>query len=776
MNSSPPADDFAPQEELDSPQRRGISLRSLFGILKRQIVPVAGVTSLFASISYFYATSQPPTYRGSFQILVEPVTTEERLSEPTAVTRGGGSVPSQGAFTLDYPTQIALLQSPRILTRVLERVRDEVPNFSGGELRSGLEVDRLGREYRIIEVIFKHSNPEVTRVALDVLAEEYLRYSLEERKTRIGEGVGFIETQLTPLRERARSLQDKLQQLQQQHSFFNPTAQGQSLTERLRTVTDQLEDTRQTLREQRELRDRLRDIVGLDPEAALAASRLSEDPLYQNLLGDLQSLEEEILTESARFRPDSPIVAEIRSRRDNLQPLLDERAREVIGPQLSQRPELRTFQGGARRSMISNLVAADTAIAQAEIREATLSVRRAELEAAVRSFPEIAREYDATQRELNIVDQTLNQLLSERERLRVEAAQNQVPWELVYEPQLPLDRNGEPVPLDASIKRLLAAGTLAGLAVGVALALAIERRRDAFHATEDLAAALPVPVLETIPHDARLPAALAGRGATPSEAVEVFSAIYAKLLFFYADTPLRSLAIGSPQTGDGKTTIAVQLARTAAAAGQRVLLVDANLRDPQIHRLLGLPNQQGLKQLLLRSREPQRQSLLQRVPDSESLFALTSGGTTPESSQLLASTAMEELSERLQASFDLVIYDTPALEGFADAKFAAMHTDGLLLTVGLKSTRQSVTLAAFDELVAFSLPVVGTIANAGALPRAQRDEEPPELLDDAPGSSPGTAPNSGAGGSGNLPDESVSDGSASPRSRSPVTADDPADE
>ncbi|ERN42132.1 uncharacterized protein involved in exopolysaccharide biosynthesis [Rubidibacter lacunae KORDI 51-2] len=721
MSSAPIFEEQAFAEEQDISPRRGLSLRSLLATVKRQWIAVAGVTGVFGSMAYLLAAMLPPLYRGSFQVLVEPVTNEARLSEPTALTRNGGRVPGQEAFRLDYPTQIVLLQSPRILSSVVDRVRQDKPDFTGRDLQLGLTVDRLGREFRILEVVFEGRDPIVVSTVLDVLADEYLRYSLEERKSRIGEGVGFIEEQLPELRERSNMLQNDLQQLQQKHAFFDPLQEGQALSLQLRATSElRLEASRQ-LSEQQELYVQLQEQLGFGPDVALAASALSGDPVYQKLVLDLQSVEERIAAETARFRAGSPIVNELVAQRANLRPLLEQRARESLGDEFASDPRVRIYLDAARRGLVSQLMDVSGAIVQLELRERGLSEQEAALKAEIQAFPAIVRRYTDMQRELEVVNRTLDQLLSERERLKVEAAQTQVPWELVTEPQLPRDRDGKPIPLAVSSKKMLVLGAFFGLIAGTGLAVLIDKREDIFFSSDDLSDASPVPLLEIVPCSPVAPAIrdlkpLFGEAPDSPAAIfrEAFNSIYAKLLFFYSDAPLRSIVISSPQQGDGKTTVALHLAYTAAAAGRRVLLVDANLRNPQLHTLLNLNNLQGLKQLLLQSREPQRQTLLQRLSSSDTLFVMTSGGVLSEAGQLLASGAMEKISSRLASAFDLVIYDTPPLDRYADAKFLAANAGGLVSVIGIGKTQRSVTLDVLDEISAFNLPIIGAIANDGS--------------------------------------------------------------
>ncbi|MEG4037384.1 CpsD/CapB family tyrosine-protein kinase [Microcoleus sp. S36b_A4] len=141
--------------------------------------------------------------------------------------------------------------------------------------------------------------------------------------------------------------------------------------------------------------------------------------------------------------------------------------------------------------------------------------------------------------------------------------------------------------------------------------------------------------------------------------VEAFHYLYTNIQLLNAEHPISSLTITSTLKGEGKSTVAVYLAKTASAVGKRVLLVDANMRVPQLHTYLGLSNMKGLSNVL--SSDLSLNEAIQRLPDDDNLFVLTAGTIPPDPIKLLSSRKMHYLMEQFLALFDLVIYDTPPL-------------------------------------------------------------------------------------------------------------------
>ncbi|NEP83810.1 MAG: CpsD/CapB family tyrosine-protein kinase, partial [Okeania sp. SIO3B3] len=170
-----------------------------------------------------------------------------------------------------------------------------------------------------------------------------------------------------------------------------------------------------------------------------------------------------------------------------------------------------------------------------------------------------------------------------------------------------------------------------------------------------------------------------------------------------------SFVISSATPGDGKSTIAAHLARAAAAMGQRVLLIDGDLRCPQIHNMMGLSNQQGLSSIIADG--VPIETAIQRSPVDENLFVLTSGPIPPDPTKILSSRQMHQLIQDAATTFDLVICDTAPLLGRADASLLSACTNGLMLVVGLGKTEREALNLALDDLSMAGVPMLGIVGN-----------------------------------------------------------------
>lgn len=190
---------------------------------------------------------------------------------------------------------------------------------------------------------------------------------------------------------------------------------------------------------------------------------------------------------------------------------------------------------------------------------------------------------------------------------------------------------------------------------------------------------------------------------------EAYRALRTNLQFSSVDKPLHTMIVTSPGLLEGKTTMAANLSVVVAQAGRSVVLVDADLRRPRLHRVFDLPNEHGLTRALIEE-EPMLDGWLQET-EIRNLRVLTSGPLPPNPSELLGSNKMNRLIARLREEADLVIFDTPPILVVTDAAVLSSQTDGTLLIAEAKRTRRAAVLHAMENLQQVDANVVGGVLN-----------------------------------------------------------------
>ncbi|MCY7384408.1 MAG: polysaccharide biosynthesis tyrosine autokinase [Microcoleus sp. CAN_BIN18] len=706
-----------------------LDLSWLLGVLRRRILVMAAATIALSALAgtAIFITSKKITldYEGSFSLLVEPATAEGLLSKQldNTVAADLANINIEGISLVDYETQIRILRSPKMMQPVLKELRAWNPNMTYTELMSKLTISRVsyakdGKQQgtKILEVRYKDADTNKIYGVLDKVSKAYLEYSLQQRLTGINQGIKFIDMEMPKLRERVEVLQLQVQRLRQQSNLFDPQLEGKSLSEQVQSIRGQQVGLQVQLRGMRSLYQSYQKLINENNPVGVL---MTQGQAYSGLLGQIQKVDSDLSLKLAQYREDSLPVLALRKSREELILTSSQQAKEVVMGNLS------------------------TQIKEVEARDREMTLLQKELNQKIRNFSVTTRQYDNLVREQQVVTKSLSDFLAKREALRIDAAQQQIPWVLINPPEIPLDKFGKYITstVKQTKKQLALAVILSGL-LGIAVGLLVEVLNTVFHTPEALRIATRLPVIGVIPFSkkAKRRPPVRSRKLTSARSnskvevmelgeaqptvpmlgpslfsdldyqfLEAFRSLYTNIHLLSAGRTIRSLLVGSALAGDGKSTVALHLAATAAAVGQRVLLVDADLRCPQLHAKLGLPNVRGLGDAI--STDLSLNDAIQRSPNQDNLFVLTAGQIPPDPIKLLSSKKMQYLMEQFQAFFDLVIYDTPPLGGLADAHLIAAHTDATIMVVQIGKTDRSHVRRVLEELKISGASVLGIVAN-----------------------------------------------------------------
>ncbi len=278
-------------------------------------------------------------------------------------------------------------------------------------------------------------------------------------------------------------------------------------------------------------------------------------------------------------------------------------------------------------------------------------------------------------------------------------------------------------PSSPKTSRNTALGLLLGLLIGLGLAFVLERLDRRIKGPEDMEEIYRVPLLGVVPDSSALARSGrpggggAGRALPPVDA-EAFNLIRAHLRFFNVDHDLHTVVIASASPGDGKTTVARHLAEAAARTGSRVLLLEADLRQPALAQQFDIRPGLGLTDVLIGSL-PLGEAVQQidlETPHGEgssgrTLDVLTSGTTAPNPVELTESYAMGDLLEQAKPAYDLVVIDTPPLTAVSDAFPLLTKVDGVVIVGWVARSRRDAAERLHQILNGSGAPVLGVIAN-----------------------------------------------------------------
>ena len=679
-----------------------LSLKNFFGLLQRRAFVIVAVVSVgMAGVTYSTLT-QESIYQGNFQILVEPVNNDDQLGKINLVDSPFSKT------GLDYESQIQVLKSSELLEPIIKKLQESYPEITYASFISNLNIRRLGTT-KVIEVTYKSSNPQEIQSVLNTVSQFYLKYSLNKRQTKLRQGVQFVNKQLPDIQNRVAQLQKEMQIFRQKYNFIDPESQSKTISEQIQSLTQQRLSVNQQLAAAKNNYLRLQ-----TPEEQLAI--LNDAPLYQQLIAQQRQLDTQISGELARFQGDNPVIQTLQDKRDNLLPIINAEAKRILNTKIAQAAVL---------------------IRKVEVDNQQLTQAEQQLQIKLEQLPVLSRQYTDIQRNLQLANESLTRFLANREQLQIEVAQTELPWELI---QAPTQLQN---PISPNVSRNLLLGFVASSLLGLGAAKIIEDIDNTYHSIESIQDKMRLPILGTLPfdkfsadtsinsnnrlNDDKLVRADIFQGADKSsrtlrrqtsenryygqgEFWESLQVLYSNIQLLNSDEPISSLVISSAMPGDGKSTIAFNLAKIATAMGKKVLLVDSDLRRPQIHKLSELNNLWGLTNLISSSQDVDQ--VIREVPAIKNLSVITSGPIPPDPARLLSSDRMKQLMEYFRQNFDLVIYDSPPMLGLVDARLIAPHTDGVMLVVRMHKTDKSALAQVQDTLKTYPINLLGLVVNA----------------------------------------------------------------
>jgi receptor protein-tyrosine kinase len=267
-------------------------------------------------------------------------------------------------------------------------------------------------------------------------------------------------------------------------------------------------------------------------------------------------------------------------------------------------------------------------------------------------------------------------------------------------------------PISASPRRNASLGLVGGLVVGLALAFLLDQLDDRLRRKEELEAVTPgVPVLGLLPRAAqrRAKQGVITLQSPSSPTAEAYRTLRTSLQFMAIDRPIRILQVTSPTTAEGKTTVITNLAASFAQAGERVILLDCDLRRPTVHDRLGVSNEQGFTSVLLD--ECSLADVITTVEDEPFLAIVPSGPVPPNPSELLTSPRALSILRTLQDNCDILLLDSPPVLPVTDALVVSRHVDATLLVARPKRSTKRQVARAQELLDQVGAPLVGTVLN-----------------------------------------------------------------
>ena len=738
------------ESHLNAATESDVGYGQLFAVLIRRRFWLLSVLCIVLALATVKALKQKPTYNSSMQLLVEP-----NYQSKEKGSSGAEKQFADSTVEIDNATQLRLIQSSQLLQKGVELLRPDYPDISVKEIQKSLIVAQVADEKaktqtKIFAVSYTADNPIKTQKVLKAMERVYLDYNREQQRLRLTQGLAFIDEQLPQVRQSVAQSEVALEQFRTSQNLIDPDAQAKALTEAINSVEQERGVNQAQIRDLQAQYKSLQQQLASSPQQAHVASRLSESTRYQTLLTEIQKTDLAITQQRLRFTDDSPIIEKLllqRAEQLNLLQAEGQRALAGNSAQLNGTGESLLKEGQLGESDLksaSKLLELQTTLEGLAARDQVLIKKQQQLRAELDRFPKLLAKYSRLQPELQVKRETLQQLEKARQELSLEIARGGFEWQVVEAP-----KPGE-IAGPKKIQTILV-GAIVGLFLGGAAAFVRDMLDDSVHSSDELKQQVSLPLLGTTPE---LPQAKKSKSLLKlplgkaevsvdgmSEPIikqpfgkpqglapwtievihsppdwESLDLIYKNIQLQNSVSAFSSLMITSALAGEGKSTIALGLAISAARLHQRVLLIDADLRQPTLHQHLNLPNEYGLSTLL----ESDATVPIPSSLHSSDLYIdiLTSGPIPTDPVSLLSSSRMKELMAAFEQTYDLVLLNAPPVLGMVDALLAASYCQGVVFIARI----DGVTKTALTEAITMlnKLNMIGVIANGGSRPRKGR--------------------------------------------------------
>lgn len=668
----------------DAPSGSTAVLRVLHSLRRRWLLFTL-VLALPVTAAAAYTLTLKPSYRPQATLEVRPEM--PLVSTDASDTAYGASLLMWANF---YRTQEALLRSPGLIQAVLKALpaaaareyaeaSDPVRAFS-----DRLDIEKTESSY-IMKVGFVDGDPAHATEIVNTLVSLYLQDANRRLRQLKDEALEvFTKEALPAIRQRFDEAEKALQAFQAETGFADFEEQYASLVDSRRRVGARLSEIR--LRGFRLRSDRIAfQGYGANGTSGLFGEAFQATRALEPLASQRAALSAELARQGESLREKHPRLIELGK-------------------------ELASVEARIREAVQGALQSLDTSLASLEGEERSLATEETRIEQRMGQSRRHLTDYKRLGAELTTSQELYNSYLKRQSENRAVSAAGQAGVRVIDLASLPRAPYRKP-------RWILHLSVIAGLLLGAGAVLMAERADDRIKSVREVEVFLGLDVLGEIPKlkegRAGLPMPLLlDEDSDPAEG-EAFQALRAQLVTRFEDTPSsKVIMITSAEAGEGKSTVAANLARVLATQERRVLLLDAELRFPSLKRLLADPRGTGLEELLRGDAVLEEAAQPSRIPGVDVLGADEELlGAADMASSPRFRLALKSARER----YEFVVIDSAPLNLISESALIARRADATVLVVRLGQTSRTTALAAQKRLADMKVKVLGAVVN-GAPP------------------------------------------------------------
>lgn len=687
------------QGEFESlPQQEQRHLLDYFdAVLRRKGI----VLAVFLAVSAWFGVRSFMTqsvYQASVQILIDRdkqnVLTFKEVTEVDA------------ARDDYYQTQYKLLQSRSLARRVVEGLNLlQDPEFGGPRspevvqaalaaqpgdspvMESAIDgvVGRLSvqpvKNSRLVAVSVETFRPELAAQIANELSRRYIEQTLEFRYQTSSEATKWLSQQLDDQRAKVAAAEQALQRLKEREGIVNVEERRTLLDAKLQQLGANLTALKTTRLEKEALWRQMRSAPNPEENPAVMSS-----PVVQQLRVDLANLERQQSQLLERYLDQHPEVVKVRNQIAETRKRIAAEAQRVIR-------------------------AAENDYKAAAAQEASIAAALEQAKGEALDLSGRAGEYDSRKRELQASQEVLDSLMSRLKQTDVSTELKASNIRIVDPAVVPR------APVRPNRQRDVLFGVLMGLMTSIGLAFFLEYLDNTLKSPEDVREHLGVPLLGVIGEmESKNPGPVLLGPRPVGSFAEGYRVLRTALDYSWSDKAPRVIVVTSTSPGEGKTLTSINLALTLASADGKVLLVDGDLRKPQVHSVLKLQKRPGLSDVLVG--QAKVSEAVQAVPGTH-LSLLAAGTHVPSPADLMTTQVLDGLVQGLRNLYNWIVIDSPPVAAVADALILARATDGVVVVAGAEMVPRAAVRHTLERVHEAGARILGVVLN-----RAQNRRRP----------------------------------------------------
>jgi len=538
------------------------------------------------------------------------------------------------------------------------------------------------RNSMLVKIHFDSNHPELSALVANTLTTNYIQQNLELRFITTEKAKEWLTNQLQDLKGNVERADEDLQAFGSKHDIIsledNENVTMQRLSELNEALTQAESDRIAKEATYRQIRDK--NVDALPP--------ILENKLISDLKQAYIQLEAQYVKQLETFKPDHPEMARLKKQMDILKARLD--------------GEIGKIASGIKNDYESSLR-----------RERLLRQAFEQQKKKAMQMKEKAIQYNILKREADTNRELYKGLLQRMKEAGIAAGITASNIQLIDQAELPI------APYKPKKRLNLTLALFVGLFLGIGLAFFFEYLDRSVRTPEDVEQLARLPffgLVPEIPHERRrwvekkpfFPVEVITFGLPRSMISEAFRNIRTSILLSFSGNPPKKIVISSPNPAEGKTMIAINTAIALSQMGAQVLIIEADLRKPRVHKIFHQENGLGLSNFL--SGNVELHSIIRKT-EIPNLYCILGGPLPPNPSELLGSSVFKTMLECLEERFDHIIIDAPPTLGFADTIILSTSVDGVILVVHGGKTPRETLQRAKDVLIQVNAKILGVVIN-----------------------------------------------------------------